>query len=425
MLGATGERVHAQALDSEPAASPAPVTEAPDPQPRAGTTPGTTPGTTIDTQDSPAAEAEVHDPAPPATLPARAPATPGKAKKARTTEVGGRVFVRNTMARPSQRNLITPQGWSNRLDLDSVRAGASYRDRDRGLRIDVEAELAGNEVELRDAYVRLQVHPSVRVKAGRFKQPMSAVAMTSRWDLPVVERGLLSDFELGNERTGEPDRLPLGGRRVGAQVELRTESTLEPRIILGVFRSRVHAELGDALGENRAPLGLSQGFPEDIHGRVELTLTPAVVLGTSLGWFGMLDTAGTRDTFRHGFVAGLDVVVDAEPLRLWAEGFVGESPVHFGTNLLAQGQLAALRTIVAMRLSGQEAKNRYLEPYAMVQYLDASSDQDDDTGFEIGGGVNLGLGKSWRIQTAVDHVYMGNRLAGGGTQLIIQLGAVF
>jgi hypothetical protein len=138
----------------------------------------------------------------------------------------------------------------------------------------------------------------------------------------------------------------------------------------------------------------------------------------------MLDTAGTRDTFRHGFVGGIDLVVESEPIRLWLEGFLGDSPVHFGTNLLADGQFVALRAIAAFRVP-MSAALKYIEPYAMAQYLEASSVFEDDRAYQVVGGMNLGFSKSWRVQTAAEHTSVDSRLVGAGTRFILQLGAVF
>lgn len=367
------------------------------------------------------------DPASPAGAAAQPPEpqAPDKPKKQAEVEVRGRVFVRDTISRPASTAANQSPTWSNQMSLDSARLGARYRNRKRGVQVEVEAELAGGKAELRDGYVRLQPRPWIRVQAGRFKEPISAVNLTSRWDLPVIERGLLGDFELANELTGEPDRLPLGGRNIGVQAELRSKHmTGEPRLIVAVFRGRVHDQIEESQGVNRIPLGLSDGFADDLYARLELETAPNTRVGVSLGWIGMLDTAGTRDTFRHGFVGGIDLVVDSEPVRLWLEGFLGDSPVHFGTNLLADGQFAALRAIVAVPLRTATVL-RYIEPYAMAQYMEASSVVDDDRAYQVAGGVNFSFSKSWRVQTTADHIVMDNRLVGAGTRFILQLGAVF
>jgi hypothetical protein len=336
------------------------------------------------------------------------------------------VFVRNTLRRPDAIGVLPSPGWSSELAVDSARIGVNYRKRD--LRIEVEIEFADGKGEIRDASIRLQPRSHLRLQAGRFKKPISAVSMESRWSLPALERGLLNDFALGNELTGAPDELPVGGRDLGVQVELRDKKArLKPRLVLGVFRSQVHKQLAEALGANRVPLNLSAGFSDDVIGRVELEPWRGVRAGVSVGWTGMLETSGTRDTFRHGYVGSGDLVIDLAPIRMWLEGFAGTSPVHFGINLQAEGRFVAARTIVAARIKTKEHVTwmNYVEPYGMAHYLDASSEVEQDTAYELGGGLNLGFTKTWRLGLAFAHRVMDARLVGGGTELITQLGAVF
>jgi len=350
-------------------------------------------------------------------------ADPGKGgndrqKKDRDMDIRGRVFVRNT---------IDSNGWTSVLGLDSARLGARYRDRKRGLQIEVEAELGGGRGELRDGYIRFEATDSVRVKAGRFKRPISAVALSSKWDLPVLERGIVSDLELITPNSEEPDRLPMGGRATGIAVELRElDLPFDPRFTVGVFRSDVHEQLAEAsLPMNRVPLSLSDGFHEDVFARVELEPLAGLEVGASVAGIGYLSTAATPDTFRFGIVGGVDAIYEREPVRLWVEGYVGKSTLHFGTSLHARGLFVAARAIAAVHLRSPLSWLRHVEPYAAVQYLDASTEFNNDRARQLGGGVNAALSKSYRVGLAVDYVDGDVNLIGQGTRLMAQLGAVF
>ncbi len=334
----------------------------------------------------------------------------------------GRVFVRDT---------IVQEGWENRLAITSARLGANYRDRARGLRGEVDIELSEGKAEIRDAYIGVRAGRKVYVQAGRFKRPISAIAMTSRWDLPVIERGYVNDLALPNERSGEPDVLPLSGRVIGVSARLRDRSLpAKPTLTVGVFRSPVHAQVATSVGfGNREPVGWGQGFPEDLYSRLQVEPIKGVEVGVSFGWLRQLEIAGTRDSFRHGYVSGVDLVIDEPfgdgvPVQAWLEGFVGDSPFHFAPTLEAQGRFMAARAIVAVRL--RLAPGLILEPYVTGQILDASGELDEDRITQGGGGINVKIAKSWRIQTAVDHASVDRRfLYDSSTQLLVQLGAVF
>jgi hypothetical protein len=344
-----------------------------------------------------------------------------KKKDENPVRIKGRVLFRNT---------VTYDSWANNFELASARLGAVYRNRDYGLRIEAEAELSGSNAEVRDAYVRLDASDHVRVQAGRFKRPISAISLTSRMDLPVVERGYLNDLEIDNGATREPDQLPLGGRFLGVTTTLR-DSALpgQPELIIGVFRSLVHAQVAGASFGDRTPIGWSGQFPEDVFTRLELEPVLGLKLGASLAWVGQLDTAGDRSTFRHGFVSGLDAVVERGPFRGWLEAFVGASPLHLSiedANPVARGLFQAARAIASARVPA--TATIYLEPYAAFQILNSSNELGNDRIMQGGGGINVGVGDGWRVQTAVDRVSVDSNpllLYESATLFIVQLGAAF
>lgn len=342
------------------------------------------------------------------------PDEPKKNKSAKKSEIEerefklkGRVFVRNT---------ISSDGWTNQLELASARAGVQYRDRAYGLRIEVEAELSGNNAEVRDAYLRLDPNKHLRVQAGRFKRPISAVALASRWDLPVIERGYLNDFSIAFGPS--QDELPLSGRFIGATTTLRdTALPGRPELILGVFRSAAHENV------LARPLDWSKQFPEDVFSRLEVEPLPGFKLATSLAWVGQVEIANQPSTFRHGFVSSLDAVVEVGIFRGWFEAFTGTSTFHL-TDMRAVGRFQAVRAIASGRLPVTDTI--YVEPYATFQYLDGSSELDDDRIIQGGGGINLGVGEGWRLQTAVDHASVDTLLVYESATLFqVQLATVF
>ncbi len=350
----------------------------------------------------------------------------------RAIEMRGRVFVRNTVERDD---------WQQRLEIASARLSLRYEHRKRGIRGEVDAEFAEGQGEIRDAYVRLELDRDLlegigigrlRIQAGRFKRPISAVSLTSRWDLPGVERGLLNDLALANEFSGEADEIQLGGRATGIQLEWRNrELPASPRLAVGIFRSAVHEQIADssrAIAGNRRPLTWREGFPEDIFARLSLRPTGPIRLGVSLGWLRQLGIAGTRSSFRHGWIGGADAVVNWKVdrewrVRLWLEGFVGDNPLHLGSELTAEGTFRAIRTIAALR---RRLGKLYLEPHLSAQVFDAGAEAVDAGFSQLSGGMNLGRGNRWRVQGIVDHIWADDAFLGiEGTRFIAQLGALF
>ena len=347
----------------------------------------------------------------------------GKKKKPISSiEIGGRVFVRDTITRPGGSD-----EWFHDLSVDSARIGVEYKRRDIDLEIEMEAELAGRQAEIRDGYVRISPTRYLRVQAGRFKRPISAIALASRWSLPVLERGIASDLEQVNATTAVPDRLPLGGRTTGLAVRLRARSLpWDPRVTVGVFRGEANRQLAEAsTAENRAVVAISEEFPEDLNARLEVEPAEDIRVGASIGWFAYLGQAGTRDTFTHGLVGGVDIVLERKPVRVWAEAHAGTSPIHLRTALQAEGRFVAVRAIASARFALPIGPDLYIEPYASGQVLDASSDTDDDLAWEIAGGANVGLSDIVRLQIGVRHIDVARRLFGDATSVIVQLGAVF
>lgn len=339
-------------------------------------------------------------------------------------DFGGRLFVRDTVTHLDSTTF--PDTWNNSLAVDSARVNFNYRDKRRGIRIQIEAEFA-DRADLKDAYFRLDVSDSLRVKTGRFKRPMSAVALESKWDLPVLERGVISDLEIPNVDAGS-DALPVGGRSEGVQLEYTGRDVpLEPRVYVGVFRGDVHDQSTSLVDLT------DDGFPEDVYARVELELTKDIRLGLSGAWVAQLSTAGQLDTLRRSFVGNVDVAAEVGPLRLWVEGFAGKNPLHL--ELTADGDQAwgsylAARAIAAVRISRPANGIRWLEPWVSAQVGDAST-KDYGSNFEDGfyavsGGINVFLKKSYRVQLGVEHTDIGrNILADGSTRLMAQLAAVF
>lgn len=350
------------------------------------------------------AQEEVAQEAPPPAAPAAAPAPP----RDWTLEYGGRLFVRDTFTRVE---VADDPVWRHDRALDQARLFATY-DRKK-LRIAFEVELAGGDAELKDTYIRLKPVDLLRIQAGRFKVPMSFLWLESKWSLPAVERGVLSELEQDNRG------MPFGGiRSEGVSLELRPEVLLEPRFTVATFHN--------PLATGATPLDPSEDVTQDLYARLELEPGPWLTAAASFGWVGYTTRVSAIDSYEHMPMAGVELAVDSDYLRAWVEGFVGES-FFFQPDGATSGTFAAARALVAGRVRDPVGWIRRIEPYLLGSVLDPTGDQSGDRLSEVAGGTSVGFTKYWRIQLEVAHRIAEGALSpiADSTLIRLQLAAAF
>jgi hypothetical protein len=369
------------------------------------------------------AQEEVSDEAPPPSEPAKSEPTPSEsppaestataagkepAKRDWTLEYGGRIFVRDTLTR------VEAGGdpvWRHDRTLDQARVFADY-DRKK-LRIAFEIEFAGGDADLKDTYIRIKPVDLLRIQAGRFKVPMSLIWLESKWSLPSVERGILSDLEQDNRG------LPFGGiRSEGVSLELRPEMLLEPRFTAAVFHN--------PLATGATPLDPSDDVTQDLYARLEVEPGPWLTAAASFGWVGYTTEVSAIETYQHMPMGGVELAVDGHYLRAWVEGFVGKSFL-FQEDGTTSGTFAAARALVAGRLRDPVGWIRRVEPYVAGSVLDPTGDEAGDRISELVGGTSVAFTKYWRLQLEVaQRIAEGTLAPLADTTLVrLQLGAAF
>ena len=321
------------------------------------------------------------DAAPEAPPQAVATATPAPAQKKKTKpplEVKGRIYARETFG-PSGAEPNPQDPWTGRFSLESARVGAKYRTDD--LLLDIDAELEGR-VRLKDAYVRLDTgFYDTSIQAGQFKAPFAALKLESSWTLPTADRGLLDELLI--------DRLQLGGRRPGAQVEWKGKNTWRPRFEAGVWRGT------DQEGEPRAD-ETSEVIGETAGARASLR-PGAYELGLSGAWRAAQPLPGME--FERFWAAGADLTIDTDSgFRSWLEAGTGsswadENPGDDDHAIFGYG-----RTVVAWRLGGASTGAPYVEAFGAAGALDPGVEVRDDMVWETAVGLNAGRWKRWRGQ---------------------------
>jgi hypothetical protein len=348
-------------------------------------------------------------PEPPAAEPpwrADDPMTGKKARKAqreRDTDitVGGRVFVREQLAS------VDDAPWTSQLALASARLWADLRYQ-KWLRVVVEIELRNGEGRLRDAFLRLDAPHDLRVTAGQFKMAPSLAENASAWELPQVDRGLLSSILT--------DGLVLAGRAQGVSLAWRPDVFLSPQLELGAFQGQ------DVEGEPaQAPVDEQEGALT-VAGRADLE----PVKDLRVGVWGSSRSIAVSDTARARFWgAGLDVQGDFElgcfGLRFWLDVLAASSQRDPSPIDTPEPVLLGARGIVAGRLGGAHDGDAYAELFASGSFLDPSRDDEDDQVHELAVGVNGGAWDLWRVQVQLTLTGAGVRTPlslDGGTERV-------
>ena len=336
------------------------------------------------------------------------PAKPPEPDPEWELEIGGRLFVRDTVTHieAGGEDVV-----SHSRALDLARVFLTY-DRKR-LRVAFEVDFADGDADLKDSYIRLQPMDPLRIQVGRFKVPMSVLGLTSRWKLPSTERGILSDLEV-QERD-----LPFAGERAdGISVELRPALPLEPRFTLAGFQS--------PYASAATPLDPREELTQDLYGRASVEPIRGLEIASSVALIGYPEEPGSVGTRAEFPMGSLEVELDAARARIWAEGFTGESffPQADGE---VGGRFVAARVLAAFPFPLPALDLWRLEPFAGASVLDPSSQVENDGVSEIMAGVNLAFSKHWRLQLDAAH-----RIAAGsaapisdGTVFRLQLGATF
>ncbi len=294
-------------------------------------------------------------------------------------KVGGRVFARAEAS--------SQQEYSRAFSLPSARL--SLEAKWKGLlKAQVEADIAEARI-LKDAWLELKLPLDFAIRGGRFRAPFSLRQTTSRWELPLVYRGMANDFAGG---------AGLGGRRLGAQLEFSKKSWKRLEVKLGAFQGTTPDN-------------------EDLAGRVTFRPLDFLTLGAS-GWTSALGAMGTA--------GGLDATVKAYGFELATEALVvPELPKQvLGSELVPPSSWAQTATALLTRRTflGKGGDERYwLEPVVAADWLRESNGAQWMSGTL---GLNAGKGDIWRlqVQAARGLLELGQPVQ---TRLTAQLGARF
>jgi hypothetical protein len=303
-----------------------------------------------------------------------------------------------------------PASWRSNLLAQQPRREQRQDERYNtdGLKAEVEVELSGKP-RLKDGYLRLDVIDGLRVQAGRFKRQMSTISLDSRWDLPSVERGLLSTLDI--------EGLPFsGGRGNGAMLSYRLPIPIKTKVSASFFTSK----LGSGV-----VLDPRDHLTDDTYFRATVEPIDGLELASSLAFIGYLDTIGDPQSFDHAPMASLELSYKGKLLDAWVEGFYGRSMVFSIRDAQIDGRFLAARALVSPRFD--VGTPRWLIPFVGASYLDPRTSSGEDANSELQTGASLAFTKIWRLQFELSQSFAQGDFspAIAGTAFRIQLGARF
>jgi hypothetical protein len=305
--------------------------------------------------------------------PEAADAVADNAEKAPAVRVFGRVFAR---ASADER-----EDYARSLSVPSARVGVStsfdY------VEAEVSADLSSKSI-LKDAFVRIaDGDKRLRLYAGQFKAPFLARELESTWGLPLMRRGLVTDYLT--------DTHQLGGRRLGLMGEVRLKETWNLKISGGLFQG-AEDEFGDHTSEDAA---------------ARVTVRPFKALTVGASSYLTQVTEGTR---QHAVAA-------EATLRLGALALSGEAV----SGRLAVGPFTAQLGLASYTLP--LTKDWVLQPLAGVEALQLRGDVAGH-GWAAVGGVNILLSDSFKAQLQAERALRPGDES-PGTEYLLQLATRF
>lgn len=255
----------------------------------------------------------------------------------------------------------------------------------------IDPDFAGNEVSLKDVYLKLNFSPAFQVLTGQAYKPFGLIEQTSSTRILPIERGLrvrglsavdeyalvngleYSDRDIGLQVMGEPGFIPLGFRYQA-----------------GIFRGPLHG---------------SSNIDDSYQYAARVTVQPIDVVTIGGGWSSrhfLESPVDESDPFErgHAFEVDLEVGTFAPGLHLLGEVAWGDAgPAMPGDFFGAQGWLGWRSEPVGRWLSA-------IEPIFRASYGEVA-DGGGATSTLLTPGLNVYFGGRNRFMVNYDFVLLG------------------
>lgn len=242
----------------------------------------------------------------------------------------------------------------------------------------IQPEFAGGSAELKDAYVRFEVAPELRLTMGQFKRAFDLFELSSSTDLSIIERD--------GRVEGAGSCAGVGGLCTYSRLTEKLEFSDRDRgLRVDGSRGRVEYEVSLTNGAGANTSDEEDG--KSYSGRLAVEIADGVTLG---GQLGVHDYVGPADESRHASAWAADVQVGS-----WRDGFLLQAAVVGGDNWKnpdAEGEPSTFRAVQgiasyyaplsAIRLSG-------VEPLLRVSWGDPDTAAGEDGGLLFTPGLML------------------------------------
>ena len=221
----------------------------------------------------------------------------------------------------------------------------------------IQADFAGNQVDIKDAYLQLALTPSISVLAGKAHRPFSLMDLTSSKRMPFIEPGLRIRGVVAGEELALLDGLDYSDRDIGIQVlGDPADAPFDLTYAAGVFRGPLHGAVGDQD---------SYQYAARVTGRA----SPEIRIGAAWSSRDFAGPGAVPELRRgHAFEVDVEYGAFAPGLHVLAE--VAGGDIDPFTDATFRG----INTWVAYRTGPLGALVSALEPVFRVSYTDTDDD---------------------------------------------------
>jgi hypothetical protein len=254
----------------------------------------------------------------------------------------------------------------------------------------VQPDFSGGEAQLQDAWIRVSLHPSLRVSMGQFHRAHEGFERTSSTELPVIERdGRVSGVRECAGVGGACSLSRLVGRLrfAGRDAGVRAEGRLGERV-------RYEATLTNGTGTNVGDENDAKSF----SGRLSVTVAEGIELS---GFYGVHDhpDSGDEDEAAYAGSGGVDVAIGS-----FREGFRLQASVVQGENwlLAPDATFRAASATAAWYRPLASARFAAWEPSVRVGWADPDDGGEDDQALLVTPGVMVYVAGRNRVGLNVD-----------------------
>jgi hypothetical protein len=253
----------------------------------------------------------------------------------------------------------------------------------------VEPELALGRLQLRQAWMSMELDEALVVRAGQYKKPFSMVMLSSSRELPMIERGVRIrglDAALAADMAAELGALR-GDLLVGEQHELLTRQ-LYAGYELGATLEGRRGGLAWSVGvfNGSGPDRRDENDAKSVAGRASYALDAGVPLTLGAGFsrreLNWPDAASSET--RSGNAVELDAQLGGFRRGVWLL-----AEVSAGDNLVTLERFAGAQVVGSYFAATGGARIEGVEPVARASWGDPDRTVEGDDGVLLTAGVNL------------------------------------